>query len=321
MSAAFPVLMRATPQTGSSLPPAGALPAAIEAVQRKATPATFPLLMRAAALAEPLATQSARPATEAAPFPAFLRPPTADNRVQAARSSTPAPLLMRATLFQPDAGLPLAGPRPSDAPLMRATQATSTALLPVGNRGAALAAPLALPSVARIARTAGLDAAGEEPTLAGSPQSAHQASLPALFAQRLLGEAASPTEQRNGSAGELPFVQVAGAMQDTEEAAFIETQSTLNPALQRTLSDELRGHAPAAQATSGRMELLRPAASTVQRDVTDTSASEPESKPAPTASEQQRRNEPSAQEIERLAREVYSRLRQRLMVDAERLGR
>lgn len=172
---------------------------------------------------------------------------------------------------------------------------------------AALAAPLALPSIARIARTARLDTPDGELSLAdGAP-----------FAQRLPAGEASATGQPDGVADELPFVQAAGAVRDSEEAAFIEKQSALNPALQRTLSDELRGRVPAAQAS---MDLLRPAAGTVQRDPTTVAASEPKSAVTPKASEP-KSAEASAQEIERLAREVYSRLRQRLMVDAERLGR
>ncbi len=208
---------------------------------------------------------------------------------------------MRAAAPAPSGPLAGALARPDAAPLTALLRAP---LLRTGE--AALAAPLALPSIARIARTARLDAPGAE-QVDGAP-----------FAQRLPAAEAGAAGPPDSTAGQLPFVQAAGAMQDSETAAFIEKQAALSPALQRTLGDELRGRPPAAQA-SARMDLLRPAAGTVQREPSTVAASASEGAVAKTS--EPARAEASAQEIERLAREVYSRLRQRLMVDAERLGR
>jgi hypothetical protein len=85
-------------------------------------------------------------------------------------------------------------------------------------------------------------------------------------------------------------------------------------------AERAEGFRPAAGGDTSALELLRPARPPIQRDVQDAQIASPSEQPAVT--------EPpdplaglSPQQIDRLARLVYARLRQRMVVDAERLGR
>jgi len=69
------------------------------------------------------------------------------------------------------------------------------------------------------------------------------------------------------------------------------------------------------------LELLRPARPPIQRDVQDVQIASPSGQPAPAPEPPDPLAGLGPQQIDRLARLVYARLRQRMVVDAERLGR